>query len=142
MSGRGPELDDWKMSAPVEVGDDEPHERQRSAAPPSRRSLARWVAREHLARRGSAEGTVRTVLVVPVEESYQGTSFTTPNKLFRTTRALPNATVLKNPGAKVSGDFLPSVTGGGMRQKIRQKMFNKAVHGNEIATPGSSEFGP
>ncbi len=72
MSGRSPELDDGKMSAAVDVRDDEPHGRQTSkTSSPGRPSLTHSGARERLIRRRTAERPVGPVVVVPEEVSIE-----------------------------------------------------------------------
>jgi RHS repeat-associated protein len=55
------------------------------------------------------------------EETIGGQKVTTPNQLFKSTRNLPNATVLKNPGSKVDQSFLRGVTGSKMGEKAGEK---------------------
>jgi RHS repeat-associated protein len=46
---------------------------------------------------------------------------TTPNQLFKATSALPNATVIKNPGDKVNHTFIEGVKGGGQSRKKKNE---------------------
>lgn len=50
---------------------------------------------------------------LPVDEKLTDkTSATTPNQLYKATVALPNATIIKDPGAKVNQGFLEAVSNG------------------------------
>ena len=50
---------------------------------------------------------------------------TTPHQLFKATRGLSNATVIKDPGTQVEKGFVEAITGGGKRQrKAEAKKIN------------------
>lgn len=62
---------------------------------------------------------------MPVDEKLtDNKSATTPNKIFKAAKSMPNSTVLKNPGTKVNSGFIQAVTGGGAKQKIAEKKLD------------------
>lgn len=77
MSGGPPELDDGEVGAAVEMGDDEAHGAQACTTWSPRRGSG-MAGGKDLARRSAAEGSMRTVGVVPEETDERLASRTTP----------------------------------------------------------------
>lgn len=59
------------------------------------------------------------------QEKIGNHSATTPNQLYKATTALPNATIIKDPGTKVQKKFIDAITGGsGFSQYKAEKKVN------------------